>query len=160
MYGRGEGLLIHTLIWIFAVVLLGALAGAIYQKIGLRRDRWIHPPPGRFVDLGTHRLHLLEKGHGSLTIVLEAGLMSTVLSWSGMQSTLSRSYRVVSYDRAGLGWSDLGPDAADSRAHGGRTSHAARSAQRFLPLTFWWDILLADSRCHYSQPAIRKKRRA
>ena len=109
MYGRGEGLLIHTLIWIFAVVLLGALAGAIYQKIGLRRDRWIHPPPGRFIDLGTHRLHLLEKGHGSLTIVLEAGLMSTVLSWSGMQSTLSRSYRVVSYDRAGLGWSDLGP---------------------------------------------------
>ena len=109
MYGRGEGLLIHTLIWIFAVVLLGALAGAIYQKIGLRRDRWIHPPPGRFIDLGTHRLHLLEKGHGSLTIVLEAGLMSTVLSWSEIQSTLSRSYRVVSYDRAGLGWSDLGP---------------------------------------------------
>ena len=109
MYGRGEGLLIHTLIWIFAAVLLGAMAGAIYQKIGLRRDSWIHPPPGRFIDLGTHRLHLLEKGQGSPTIVLEAGLMSTVLSWSEIQSTLSRSYRVVSYDRAGLGWSDLGP---------------------------------------------------
>ena len=109
MYGRGEGLLIQILIWIFAAVLLGAMAGAIYQKIGLRRDSWIHPPPGRFVDLGTHRLHLLEKGQGSPTIVLEAGLMSTVLSWSEIQSTLSQSYRVVSYDRAGLGWSDLGP---------------------------------------------------
>lgn len=69
MYGRGEGLLIQILIWIFAAVLLGAMAGAIYQKIGLRRDSWIHPPPGRFVDLGTHRLHLLEKGQGSPTII-------------------------------------------------------------------------------------------
>ena len=35
--------------------------------------------------------------------------MSTVLSWSDLQRELSRSFRVVSYDRAGLGWSDLGP---------------------------------------------------
>jgi len=35
--------------------------------------------------------------------------MSTVLSWSELQQELSRSFRVVSYDRAGLGWSDLGP---------------------------------------------------
>jgi pimeloyl-ACP methyl ester carboxylesterase len=102
-------LLIHALIWIFGFLLLGALAGAIYQKLGLRRDSRLHPPPGRFVNLGTHRLHLLEKGAGSPTIVLEAGLMSTVLSWSEIQRTLAQSYRVVSYDRAGLGWSDLGP---------------------------------------------------
>jgi pimeloyl-ACP methyl ester carboxylesterase len=61
------------------------------------------------VDLGSHRLHVLEKGNGSPTILLEAGLMSTVLSWTELQEQLSRSYRVVSYDRAGLGWSDLGP---------------------------------------------------
>src|SRR5947208_13909012 len=35
--------------------------------------------------------------------------MSTVLSWSNLQRELTESYRVVSYDRAGLGWSDLGP---------------------------------------------------
>jgi pimeloyl-ACP methyl ester carboxylesterase len=102
-------LLIHTLIWIFGLLLLGVVAGTIYQKLGLRRDSRIHPPPGRLVDIGTHRLHVLEKGHGSPAIVLEAGLMSTVLSWSEIQRTLAQSYRVVSYDRAGLGWSDLGP---------------------------------------------------
>jgi pimeloyl-ACP methyl ester carboxylesterase len=107
-YWRGK-LLFHTFIWIFAVLLLGAAAGAIYQKIGLRRDSKLHPSPGRFIDLGTHRLHLLEKGRPSPTIVLEAGLMSTMLSWSSIQSRLAQSYRVVSYDRAGLGWSDLGP---------------------------------------------------
>jgi pimeloyl-ACP methyl ester carboxylesterase len=32
-----------------------------------------------------------------------------VLSWSNLQRELAQSYRVISYDRAGLGWSDLGP---------------------------------------------------
>jgi pimeloyl-ACP methyl ester carboxylesterase len=102
-------LFIHALIWIVGFLLVGAIAGAIYQTLGLQRDSEIHPAPGRFIDLGTHRLHLLEKGQGIPTIVLEAGLMSTVLSWSEIQRTLAQSYRVVSYDRAGLGWSDLGP---------------------------------------------------
>jgi pimeloyl-ACP methyl ester carboxylesterase len=102
-------LFIHILIWIFGLLLLGVAGGTLYQKLGLRRDSRLHPPPGRLIDLGTHRLHLLEAGHGSPTIVLEAGLMSTMLSWSEIQRTLAKSYRVVSYDRAGLGWSDSGP---------------------------------------------------
>jgi pimeloyl-ACP methyl ester carboxylesterase len=102
-------LFIHALIWIIGLLLLGVAAGTLYQKLGLRRDRKLHPPPGRLIDIGTHRLHLLEKGQGSPTIVLEAGLMSTMLSWSEIQPALAQSYRVVSYDRAGLGWSDLGP---------------------------------------------------
>jgi len=81
----------------------------VYQRLGQRRDRRLYPPPGKFVNLGTHRLHLLEQGHGRPTIILEAGLMSTMLSWSDIQRQLAGSYRVVSYDRAGLGWSDVGP---------------------------------------------------
>ena len=100
---------IHTLIWIFGLLLLGVTAGALYQKLGLRRDSKLHPPPGKLLDLGTHHLHMLAAGQGSPTIVLEAGLMSTMLSWSAIPRALAQSYRVVSYDRAGLGWSDLGP---------------------------------------------------
>lgn len=99
----------ELLIWLVAVTLLVASAGLLYQKLGTHRDGKRFPPPGRLIDLGTHRLHLLESGRGSPAIVLEAGLMSTVLSWCDLQSRLSKSYRVVSYDRAGLGWSDLGP---------------------------------------------------
>jgi len=80
-----------------------------YQRAGERRDTRLHPPPGKFVDLGTHRLHLLEEGQGSPTIILEAGLMSTNLSWTDIRRKLAESYRVVTYDRAGLGWSDIGP---------------------------------------------------
>jgi len=101
--------LLHALIWIAAIALLGAAFGMFYEAWGTRRDARAHPPPGRMVGLGTHRLHVLEKGSGPVTLLLEAGLMSTVLSWSGLQQELAKSYRVVSYDRAGLGWSDLGP---------------------------------------------------
>lgn len=73
------------------------------------RDRKRFPPPERLIDVGGHRLHLLESRGGDATIVFEAGLMSTILSWSKLQRQLAHSYRVVSYDRAGLGWSDLGP---------------------------------------------------
>ena len=101
--------MIHALIWIASLTLLGLAAGAVYQTLGTRRDGRLHLPPGRLVDLGTHRLHVVEAGCGSPAILLEAGLMSTVLSWEALQRELARSYRVVSYDRAGLGWSDPGP---------------------------------------------------
>lgn len=101
--------MIHTLIWVAALALLVVVLGIFYQALGTRRDARLHPPPGRMVDLGTHRMHVLEEGSGGPTVLLEAGLMSTVLSWTELQSKLSHSYRVVSYDRAGLGWSDLGP---------------------------------------------------
>jgi len=101
--------LIQIAAWLLGITLLVALLGVVYQTLGSLRDSKAYPPPGRLVDLGSHRLHLLELGQGSPTILLEAGLMSTVLSWSDLQRELSLSFRVVSYDRAGLGWSDLGP---------------------------------------------------
>ena len=101
--------MIQIVAWIAGLTLLGAALGVVYQALGTRRDRRIYPPPGRLVDLGTHRLHLLESGSGGPTILLEAGLMSTVLSWSELQHALAGSFRVVAYDRAGLGWSELGP---------------------------------------------------
>lgn len=99
----------HFLAWFFFCALIALLLGALYQALGTRRDGKRFPAPGRLLDIGGYRLHLLESGSSDLTIVLEAGLMSTVLSWSTLQRELVKSYRVVSYDRAGLGWSDLGP---------------------------------------------------
>lgn len=99
----------HLLVWVAVCAFAAISLGALYQALATRHDRKRFPPPGRLIELGGHRLHLLESGSGSPTIVLEAGLMSTVLSWSHLQRELAQSYRVVSYDRAGLGWSDLGP---------------------------------------------------
>jgi pimeloyl-ACP methyl ester carboxylesterase len=101
--------LIQIVAFIAGLILLGVVLGVVYQSLGTRRDRGAYPPPGRLVDLGTHRLHLVEAGSGGPTILLEAGLMSTVLSWSELQRALAGAFRVVTYDRAGMGWSDLGP---------------------------------------------------
>ena len=101
--------MIQIFAWAAGLTLLGAMLALVYQALGTRKDARVYPPPGRLIGLGSHRLHLLESGRGSPTIVLEAGLMSTVLSWSGLQRELAGSFRVVSYDRAGLGWSDMGP---------------------------------------------------
>jgi pimeloyl-ACP methyl ester carboxylesterase len=101
--------LISILAWILGLLVLAVALGIGYQLAGTRRDRRIHPPPGRLIDLGTHRLHLYETGRAGPTILLESGLMSTVLGWTEVQRELSKSFRVLSYDRAGLGWSELGP---------------------------------------------------
>jgi pimeloyl-ACP methyl ester carboxylesterase len=101
--------LLITLIWIAGLLFLALLGGIAYQRLGQKRDGRLHLPPGRLVDLGTHRLHLMDEGRGSPTIILEAGLMSTILSWTTIQRELAGSHRVISYDRAGLGWSDPGP---------------------------------------------------
>ena len=107
----GDRDLLYFLAWFVVSALMVLLLGAVYKAVGTRLDRKRFPPPGRLVDVGGHRLHLLDSGSSSSdpTIVLEAGLMSTVLSWSNVQRDLAQSYRVVSYDRAGLGWSELGP---------------------------------------------------
>jgi pimeloyl-ACP methyl ester carboxylesterase len=67
------------------------------------------PPPGTLVDIGGLRLHLHCAGEGSPTVVLDAALGASSLSWSLVQPDLARLSRVCSYDRAGFGWSDPGP---------------------------------------------------
>ena len=65
-----------------------------------------YPPPGHLVQIDGHRLHLLCGGTGSQTVVLEAGLGESALTWAPVQRQLSATTRVCSYDRAGLGWSE------------------------------------------------------
>ncbi len=67
------------------------------------------PPPGQLIDIGGYRLHLHAQGEGGPTVVLEAGNGDFSLTWSLVQPEAARLTRVVSYDRAGLGWSDRGP---------------------------------------------------
>jgi pimeloyl-ACP methyl ester carboxylesterase len=66
-------------------------------------------PPGRLVDVGGFKLHIHCTGEGSPSIILDAALGGSSLSWSLVQPELATLSRVCSYDRAGFGWSDAGP---------------------------------------------------
>ncbi len=95
----------------FLVVLLGtlalpAVAGAIYQAIGMWRDRRHFPPPGRLVRVNEGRMHINVTGEGIPTVVFESGMGASCLSWTLVQPRVAQFARAVSYDRAGHGWSD------------------------------------------------------
>lgn len=90
-----------------AVLALVILCGILYQTIGLRSDERRFPAPGRLVDVGGDRLHLYERGSESPTVILESGISASSLNWRIVQSEVANFARVCSYDRAGLGWSDL-----------------------------------------------------
>ena len=62
--------------------------------------------------MGGWRLHINCTGEASAsqpTVILEAGAGEFSVDWSLLQPRVARFARVCSYDRAGSGWSDLGP---------------------------------------------------
>jgi pimeloyl-ACP methyl ester carboxylesterase len=86
-----------------AGMLLGA--GLCYQWTSSWRDRMRFPAPGRVLRIPGGALHCFEHGLGSPTIILEAGISASSVSWSPVQKELARHCRVLAYDRAGYGWS-------------------------------------------------------
>lgn len=96
-----------SILLVFAAILAAVLlAGAVYQVLGSARDAQEYPPPGQMVDVGGHRLHVYGTGGGSPTVVLDAALGGSCLSWALVQAEVAKFTGVCSYDRAGLGWSD------------------------------------------------------
>src|SRR5688500_14536318 len=93
----------------FALIVGLALAGASYEAIAARGDAQAYPPPGRLIDVGGYRLHLQCVGTGSPAVVLDAGLGDMSLAWNLVQTEMGQTTQVCAYDRAGMGWSDPGP---------------------------------------------------
>jgi len=74
-------------------------------------------PSGQMVPVGNHTLHVVASGRGATGVLLISGAGEGLQGWEKLQSRLSESTRVVSYDRPGFGWSppregDLTLDAA------------------------------------------------
>lgn len=83
----------------------------IYSSNRTRSEIWLKHPalPGKLVDVGGRRLYATLKGTGSATVIIEAGLASASPEWWRVQNELSRVAKVLTYDRAGYGWSDPAP---------------------------------------------------
>ena len=90
------------------VLILAAIlaAGAAYQRLGTRRRRRQMAPPGTFIDVGGHRLHVHCLGVGSPVVLFESGIAASSVSWSLVQPRVASFARACAYDRAGLAWSD------------------------------------------------------
>ena len=108
---------LRTLRWVtateLALLVVLASVGAIYEYRSRARDRREFPPQGKLVDLGGYNLHIQcvgpQRAENAPTIVLDSGLVGSVLDWRRVLPEVARFARVCAYDRGGYGWSDPSP---------------------------------------------------
>jgi pimeloyl-ACP methyl ester carboxylesterase len=59
--------------------------------------------PDRYVDIGTHRVHINDFGKGSPVVVFVACAGGDIDEWVKQVHEIDKYTRVISYDRSGLG---------------------------------------------------------
>ena len=91
-----------------------AITGALYEMIGRWRDARHFPQRGPFVQAESIRMNIDCSGQGSPTVILESGSGGPSVDWLMVQPDVAKFSRVCSYDRAGYGWSDAGPEPRSS----------------------------------------------
>ncbi len=92
-----------------AFAAVAGIASFTYQRLADVRDRRRHLPPGRQVDIGNRRLHLVDMGEGSPPVVIIPALADNVLPWLRLLKAAAAETQACVYDRAGIGWSDPPP---------------------------------------------------
>jgi pimeloyl-ACP methyl ester carboxylesterase len=130
---------------IFAAALV---SGLLYEQSQRARDRERFPPIGRSVDIGGRALNIDCAGAGQPAVILQSGanwpLSASVhdpktmyanggprpgYSWIEIQRALASVTTVCWYDRAGSGWSDLGPYPRDSASQARDLNALLRAAR-------------------------------
>lgn len=108
--------LISTSEALAVLLVLIAVAGIVYERIGERRDRRRYSQVGRSVDIGGRSLNIYCSGEGSPTVVLDSGGHTAGYTWIGIQAEIAKLTRTCWYDRAAYGWSDPGPSPRTPKA--------------------------------------------
>lgn len=98
----------RIILGIVALIGLLLIVGFIYERVSRLSTEKI-PPTGEFADVGDHKLHYYKKGTDSVTVVFETAFdPAGHLQWYTIQNELSGYATTVSYDRAGILWSERG----------------------------------------------------
>jgi pimeloyl-ACP methyl ester carboxylesterase len=101
--------------WLGIVLIVLIVCGVIYQAIVTETDRRAYSPIGQLYTVDGHQLHMICLGEGSPTVILEAGGGHFSATWARVQPMIAQSTRVCTYDRAGYGWSEPGPEPRDAQ---------------------------------------------
>lgn len=107
-------------IGITIVLLLGGIGivfsvSFLYNKYAVQR--WIQNPhhPGQLVNIGSHKLYATVKGEESPVVIMIPGMNAFSWGWWEIQDEISITSKVVTYDRAGYGWSEASLEPYSSR---------------------------------------------
>jgi pimeloyl-ACP methyl ester carboxylesterase len=95
---------------LLSAVALCSLAAMVQKAaIGGAPGDMVYGKPGRLVDAGGFRLNLYCMGKGSPAVIFDSGWGDWAPAWSKVQPAIAKWTRACSYDRAGTGFSDVGP---------------------------------------------------
>ena len=96
----------------FALILVLLVVGFIYEHISRYIASHRIKPTGEFANVGDHQLHYIKKGIGGPTVVFEAGAgPNGHLFWKYVQEEIAKYTTTISYDRAGILWSERGENS-------------------------------------------------
>ena len=107
----------HGIRWVkgigYLVVGIAGIAalGATYHVIYMSRILAANPAPGKMVDVGGYRMHVLAEGepNGKPAVVWMPGAHSAGFAMYHLHAILRQESRSILVDRPGSGWSDPGP---------------------------------------------------
>ena len=127
---------------------IALVSGLVYEQVQRAKDREQFPQIGRSVDIGGRTLNLYCSGTGSPAVILQSGATWPFFdspkamfengvprpgySWTWIQRELANVTTACWYDRAGSGWSDLGPYPRDSASQA-RELHALLQSAGVAP---------------------------
>ncbi|MEO5816803.1 MAG: alpha/beta hydrolase [Gemmatimonadaceae bacterium] len=116
MFGALRRRLLFTAKWLCVVIVLLLIAGGIYEQLGQRRDLRRLPRVGVAVDIGGRSMNIHCSGEGTPAVIFDAGNGEPGYAWSHIQPEVAKRTRACWFDRAGEGWSDMGPFPRTSAA--------------------------------------------
>ena len=93
------------------LIVASLLVGIGYEQFGRAKAARQFPVQGHLIDVGSRRMQIDCRGSGSPTVIFESGLDAMgSLSWSKVHDAIAQSTRACAYSRAGIMWSDPGPE--------------------------------------------------
>ena len=97
--------------WGLVVVATCLAAGATCHVVHMAGVHRAFPRPGKLVDVGGYRMHVLAEGesHGQATVVWMPGSHAAGYALYHLHAAMRRDARSILIDRPGSGWSDPGP---------------------------------------------------
>lgn len=123
----------------FLVAVAGLLAiGATYHLVYRWQVQAKYPPPGKLVDVGGYRVHVLAEGDakGRAPVVWLTGAHGGGFGFYHLHAAIRGEARSILIDRPGTGWSDAGPFPRTTPAEVEEVVKALRNSGEKGPFIF------------------------
>lgn len=91
------------------------LAGMLWQKCMVEREKAKYAPIGEYLDVGSYQMHYYCKGEGNTVFVFitGSGTPCAYTDFYKLQEDLSAYGKTISFDHAGFGWSSKTEEKRD-----------------------------------------------